>query len=334
VSDALLGAEFALAAAIGLAASWLLVRSLERVGARLALSEALLGVLAALAADAPEITSAVTALVHGSQRIGAGVVVGSNVFNLAALIGLSGLVAGRVALHRRVIELAGAVALWIALVTLAVVAGGLAPPAGLVLVGGVLGAYVVALGVRRERLARLPAPASWTRWLIAAIGEEELELEAAIHPPRGHARDVVLSLTATALVVAASVAMEQSAAKLGSRHGVPDIVVGGLVLAGVTSLPNAVAGVYLAARGRAAATLSTALNSNAINVLAGLLIPTTLLGIARPSAQTTFVTASYVAMTVLAIASSYVNRGLRRSAGAVIVAAYVAFVCVLAIGAQ
>ncbi len=334
MSDPLLAVAFVLAGAVSLGASWLLVTCLERVGARLELSEALLGMLAALAADAPEITTAVTALVHGSQRIGAGVVIGSNVFNLAALIGLSGMVAGRVALHRRVIELAGAVALWIAVVTLVVVSGGFSPAVGLVLVGGVLGGYVVVLGVRHERLARLRLPAPWTRWLIAAISEEELELESAIHPQRGRARDIALSVAAVVVVVGASVAMEQSAAKLGARYGVAQIVVGGIVLAGVTSLPNAVAGVYLAMRGRAAATLSTSFNSNAINVLAGLLIPTTLLGIGAPSAQTTFIAASYVAMTILVIGSSYAHRGLRRSAGVAIVVAYLSFVCVLVVVAR
>jgi cation:H+ antiporter len=329
VSDALLAVAFAGAAAISLAASWLLVTSLERVGARIGLSEALLGMLAALAADAPEITAAVTALVHHDQRIGAGVVIGSNVFNLAALIGLSGIVAGRVALHRRVIELSGGVALWIAGVTLAVVLGACSAPAGLLLVLAVLVPYTVILGLRHERIAALPLPAAWARWLLAAVTEEETELEVAIHPSRGHVRDAVAALAAVVVVVVASVAMEQTAAKLGSRHAVPGIVVGALVLAAVTSLPNAVAGVYLAARGRAAATLSTSLNSNAINVLAGLLIPTALVGLAAPSIETTFIAASYVGMTVLVLVTSYLDRGLRRAAGVVIVAAYVAFVAAL-----
>jgi cation:H+ antiporter len=329
VSDPLLVVVFALAATVSLGASWLLVTSLERVGARLELSEALLGMLAALAADAPEITAAVTALAHRDQRIGTGVVIGSNVFNLAALIGLSGIVAGRVALHRRVIELAGGVALWIASCTLIVALGLCSPAVGLVLVLVVLGPYTVILGVRHARLRRLRIPARWRSWLIAAISEEELELELAIHPRRGHVRDAYLALAAVAVVVGASIAMEQAAAKLGTRHAVPGIVIGGLVLAAVTSLPNAVAGVYLAARGRAAAALSTSLNSNAINVLAGLLIPTTLLGIAAPSRETTFISASYVAMTVLVLVTSYVNRGLQRSAGVAIVATYLAFTGVL-----
>jgi cation:H+ antiporter len=327
VSDPLLGVAFALAAAISVGLSWALVASLERVGARLGLSEALLGMLAALAADAPEITAAVTALVRHDQRVGAGVVIGSNVFNLAALIGLAAVVAGRIALHPRVIELAGAVALWISAATLAVVAGVLSPLVGLVLVLAVLTPYIVILGVRHERLAHLRLPAAWTGWLIAAISEEELEL--AIHPRRGHARDAVIAAGAVVVVVGASIVMERTASTLGTHHAVPGIVIGALVLGGVTSLPNAVAAVYLAVRGRGAAVLSTALNSNAFNILAGLLIPTTLLGVGAPSGQTTFLAASYLAMTVLALSCAYLNRGLRRSAGLVIIAAYLVFSGVL-----
>ncbi|MGH3255230.1 MAG: hypothetical protein ACRDOU_07430, partial [Streptosporangiaceae bacterium] len=70
------------------------------------------------------------------------------------------------------------------------------------------------------------------------------------------------------------------------RYAVPEIVIGGLVLAAVTSLPNAVAAVYLAARGRGAATLSTALNSNTLNVAAGLLLPAAVIGLGRPGEAT------------------------------------------------
>jgi len=329
VSDPLLGAVFVLAAAVSIGSSWVLVARLERVGARLGLSEALLGMLAALAADAPEITAAVTALIRHDQRIGAGVVIGSNVFNLAALLGLAGVVAGRVALHRRVIELAGVIALWICAVTLTVVTGVFSPVVGLLVVLAVLAPYAVILGVRHERLADLRVPSAWSNWLVAAVSEEELELEVAIHPDRGHARDAVIAAAAVVVVVGASVAMERTAAEVGTRHAVPAIVIGALVLAAVTSLPNAVAAVYLAARGRGAAVLSTALNSNMLNVLAGLLIPTTILGLGAPSGETTFVAASYIAMTVLALGCAYVSCGLRRSTGIVIIATYLTFAGVL-----
>jgi cation:H+ antiporter len=327
--DALLAVAFIIAAAISLLASWLLVASLERVGARIGLSESALGLLAALAADAPEITAAVTALVRNDQRVGAGVVIGSNVFNLAALIGLSGVIAGQIALHRRVIELAGAVALWISAAALAVVTGALTPLAGLLIVLAVFGPYVAILVTKPERLASLRLPASMRTWLQTAVSEEEMELEVAIHPRRGHARDAATAAGTVTLVVGASIAMEYTASELGARSGVASIVIGALVLAAVTSLPNAVAAAYLATRGRGAAVLSTSLNSNALNILAGLLIPTTILGVGAPSSETTFVAGSALAMTALALGLSYLNSGLRRVAGLILMTTYIAFAGVL-----
>jgi cation:H+ antiporter len=158
MSNGLLAAAFFLAATLSLATSWLLVSRLERVGARLGLTEALLGMLAALAADAPEITSAVSAMLGGHTKIGAGVVLGSNVFNLAALLGLGALIAGRIALHRRVILVESVVALGIGAVCLLVVLGVLAPPAGLVLALVLLLPYLLLLGVPHDRLARAGLP--------------------------------------------------------------------------------------------------------------------------------------------------------------------------------
>ena len=89
--------------------------------------------------------------------------------------------------------------------------------------------------------------------------------------------------------------------------------------------------VYLARRGRGAAVLSTALNSNAINVLAGLLIPASLAGLGPRSGQSTLVAAWYAGLTVLALALAYRGRGLGRMSGAAIIAGYLAFVIALVI---
>src|SRR5262249_57809874 len=112
---ALATALFVAGTVVSLGTSYVLVTRLERIGEWLGLSEALLGVVAALAADAPEITSAVAALAAHQSKIGAGVIIGSNVFNLAALLGLGALVAGGIALHRRGLLLGGLVARSIAL---------------------------------------------------------------------------------------------------------------------------------------------------------------------------------------------------------------------------
>src|SRR6266702_4303021 len=299
---------FAAGVAVSLAASWLLVARLERLGERAGFSEAWLGLVAALAADAPEITSAVTALTRGQPSVGAGVVIGSNVFNLAALLGLAALAAGRIAFHRRVVLLGGFPGVWVAAATVLTVTA-VAPAAGLALTAAVFVPYVAVLGMSRARVESLRLPARWTRWLVAAVHEEEAELAEAIRPPRGTWRDAVAA--AWALIA--------------------DIVTGGLVLAVVTSLPNAVAAVYLARRGRGAAVLSIALNSNAINVVAGLLIPASVAGLGPPSGQGTLVAAWYAGLTVFALALAYRGRGLGRAAGTAIIAGYLAFVTALVI---
>jgi cation:H+ antiporter len=295
------------------------------VGDRLGLSEGLLGLVAALAADAPEITAAVTAVSRHQQRVGAGVVIGSNVFNLAALLGLGAVVAGRIGLHRKVVALGGTVAIWVAGVCLAVVLGAVPAAAGLALALTAMVPYVLVLGRAGRGRGRLRLPPSLAAWLRSAVSEEERELDDAIRPARGRWPDAVLAVAALAVVIAASVTMERAASVLGGRYAVPEIVLGGLVLAGVTSVPNAVAAVYLAARGRGAASLSTALNSNALNVTVGLLLPGALIGLGRPSAQTLLVAVWYLGLTCAVLAYAFRDRGLGRGSGTLIIGAYAAF---------
>jgi hypothetical protein len=71
--------------------------------------------------------------------------------------------------------------------------------------------------------------------------------------------------------------------------------------------------------------LSTALNSNALNVLVGLLLPGTIVGLGEPTSQAILIAAWYAGLTVVALALAYVS-GLRRSTGALIVAGYFVFV--------
>jgi cation:H+ antiporter len=325
---------FCLGAAVSLATSYLLVTRLERIGERLGLSEALLGLLAALAADAPEITSAVTALAQHQQKVGAGVIIGSNVFNLAALLGLGAVVAGRIALHRKVVLLGGVVGLWVAVICLVTTTGTIPPAGGLVAVLAVLVPYGILLGAGRARLGRLPVARRWAGWLAVAIHEEEEELEEVIHPPHGRRADVLVGAAALVAVVAASVVMEQAATSLGAHFGVPQIVTGGVVLAAVTSLPNAVAAVYLAIRGRGAAMLSTTLNSNTLNVTAGLLLPGTITGLGPPSAHSVLIAVWYLGLTAAAVGVACRDSGVRRATGALIIGSYLVFLGSLLATAQ
>jgi len=321
------GIVFLVSAAASLAASWLLVSRLEALAGRAGLSEGMLGLVAALAADAPEITAAVSALAHHQTHVGAGVTLGSNVFNLAALLGLGAAVAGWIGLHRKVIVLGGVVALWVAAVSVVVVTGLVPPAAGIGVVALVFVPYVLVLAAEGwPGWLVVRPPAGLSGWLATAVAQEEAELEPALHPRPGGRADAAVAAAALTAVVLASTVMELTATTLGDRLAVPGIVTGGIVLAAVTSLPNAVAAVYLANRGRGAAVLSTALNSNALNVIAGLLIPAAVTGLGRPSGPTTLVTAWYAGLTAAVLAAAYRTSGLRRGAGITIIVAYLIFV--------
>jgi cation:H+ antiporter len=327
---ALAWVAFVVGAFVSLTTSWLLVTRLERVGERFGLSEALLGVVAALAADAPEITSAISAISQHQRAIGAGVVIGSNAFNLAALLGLGAVVSGFIALHRRVVVLGGIVALWVAGWCIVASTGLVSALVSVAFSSLVLIGYFIVLGLQRDVRQRLPLPQKVTRWLSSAVDEEEDELAVAIRPLRGRPADVVVAFGALIVVVVASVAMERGATTLGHHFRLSDAVVGGIVLAAVTSLPNAVAAMHLASKGRGAAAFSTALTSNNLNVVAGLLIPGAIVGLASPSFTGTFTAATYLILTALVLVLAFAQHGLTRRVGGTIIAGYVIFVLWLA----
>src|SRR6476659_4779027 len=270
----LLAASFVLT----VAASVVLARGLDRIGQRLGFSEALLGMVTALGADAPEIASAVAAVVAGHEDTGVGVVVGSNVFNLAALLGVSALIAGRVRIHRHGLLLNGGVAIIGALVAIDLLPGSV----GLVLAVVVLAPYVFVSALHERARSRLPAP------LREAVAEEQEDARRDEFGPPATGFDTLAVVAALAAVVGGAYGMVAAAQSLGDRFDVSDFVLGALVLAALTSIPNLIAAVRLARHGRGAACVSAALHSHNANILVGLCIPGLILGLGSPSGVEVF----------------------------------------------
>ena len=67
------------------------------------------------------------------------------------------------------------------------------------------------------------------------------------------------------------------------------------------------------------------MNSNALNISIGLLLPAALIGLGRPDGQTTLIAAWYFWLTAVVPAFAYRHRGIRRAAGIVVIAAYLLF---------
>jgi cation:H+ antiporter len=310
-----------------LVASAQFAQRLDHIGLRLGLPEALLGLLTALAADAPEISSAISALVQHNHAVAVGVVVGSNAFNLAAMLGLSAVVAARVRAQHEALELEAFVGLWLVAVALTVVAGGLGATAGIVLVAVVAVPYVALLAAGPRLARRLPLGAVESRFVHRSFGEGHRRVRP-LDSRREMAGLAVVLLAALCLIVAGSVGAVRAATDLAHAWSVPDTLVGVLVLAILTSLPNAWTGIRFGLQRRGSALLSETLNSNSINIVAGLAVPAALGSFGTFSGLAVFDLAWLFGMTAAALVLFGRREGAGRPAGALLIVLYAAFVAV------
>jgi cation:H+ antiporter len=302
VSSGLAAVYFVVSLVATLYAAAVFAERLDHLGERLGLPEGLLGLLTALGADAPELSTAIAALATGAKAVGFGVVVGSNVFNLGAMIGVSAIVCGRVHLERDALALEGGVALGVTLVAVLFAFGVLPAWATVALEAAILVPYA-AVAFRRE------------------LGERT-------HPPQLDVRALALIPPALAVIVLGSIGMVHAALHLGDAAGIPNVLVGVLVLAVVTSLPNAYTGVRLGLARRGSALVSETMNSNTINLVGGLAIPALFVGASVRSGLERADGVWLLAATALALGLLAQRRGMGRTGGVLLVASWVAFAVV------
>ncbi|MGH9131833.1 MAG: sodium:calcium antiporter [Acidimicrobiales bacterium] len=318
--------------ALTVASSLVLVEVVDRIGQRFKLSESLVGIATALAADSPEISAAITAIQGGRASLGFGVVIGSNIFNLAALLGLSAVLVGKVRIRPQALALEGVTAMAVTLLISALVLGLLAPVPAFVLVAVVLAPYIGVSALRPDQVGRLPLPDKVRLPLASALASVDKDVRSGQTPPRADRHDLLSVVPALAAVVLGSVGMVDSAVSLGTRWGVPQVLTGTLVLAALTGLPNVTGALRLARRKRGSAVVSEALNSNTLNLLAGVSIPAIIVGISSPSAATQLSVYWLLGITVVTLAFTSRRGGLGRREGAVVIAGYIAFAILLVLG--
>src|SRR5207244_5101804 len=125
----------------------------------------------------------------------------------------------------------GGVAIAVAAIGSALVLGWVGPVAALLLALALFVPYLVLSALAPSRFRRFPG-------LRRALAEEQEDAYRAerVRPATG--LDVLAVAPALAAVVLGSVGMVEAAQSLGARWGVSDIVIGTLVLAALTGIPN------------------------------------------------------------------------------------------------
>ncbi len=315
MGNALEAALWLAALAVALYASEKLVQHLSDIGQQVGFSPAELGLLVALGADTPEISSSLIAVVKGASDVGLGVIIGSNIYNLAGLLGLSAVLAGGVPTGPRWITREGTANIILSGLFLLLVIGPVSHIiSGLALVIG-LAAYAVL---------------TVTRHATAEPVDETMEQDAASAP--GKSRALELSLVYLALSIAfilgASYLLVTESLALGKALAVPPALIGTFALAIATSLPNTWAAISLTRRDMPRAAVATTFTSNSINVAIGAGLPSIFLRFhVSPVTRELDVPWLFV-MTGAALVLLATRRVLTRLEGALLIALYVAFVII------
>lgn len=302
---------FVVSVAVTLAAAALFADRLDHIGPRVGLPESVTGLLTALAADGPEISSALIALAQGEKRVSIGVVLGSNLFNLASMIGVSAILTGAVRLGYRALLIEGAVALWVTLLGAGAITGSVSPGAAAVGLVAVSVPYLLLIGRGATHVAHPATPRDPAGYDGAPLW-----------------KPIALACLAVGLIVVGSVGMVDSALSIADRWQVPAAVLGALVLAPLTSLPNAFTAIRLGVGHRGTALVSETLNSNTINLGAGVILPGVVVGLAGVSGLVRFDLAWLILMTSATILALARPRGAGRLGGAGLVSLYLVFVIV------
>ena len=325
---------FLVSLAVTLAAAQLFARRLDRLGVRFGFPEALIGLLTALAADGPEISSALFALIRGAHDVGVGVLVGSNGFNLAAMIGLSAVLAGRVRLPREVLLLEGVVGLLVTLLAGGMLVGGLSPGVAAALSALVLIPYLVLVIAGGRLLERPPDRSRSPAGRLARALHEHPGPERA-PDTQGNPTHHLLALIVfdLVLIVAGSAGMVQSALTLAGDWHVSSAVLGVVILGPLTSIPNAATAVRLGRAGRGAALVGETFNSNTINLTAGVIVPALLVTLSAVATLAKLQLAWLVAVTLLTLGLLARPGGMRRASALALIVLYFAFVVGTLVGA-
>ena len=123
--------------------------------------------------------------------------------------------------------------------------------------------------------------------------------------------------------------MVRSAVFLSDAWGLNKTILGVLVLAVFTGIPDVITAIRMALDGRGIAVMSEALNSNNLNILFGICVPATVFGLGTLAGQTIFSLWWLLGITAINLFILYIMKGFTRMSGVFSVGLYVAFASVV-----
>ncbi len=236
----------------------LLVRGASRLAALAGISPLVIGLtVVAFGTSAPELAVSLMSAVAGQADLAVGNVVGSNIFNVLFILGLSALITPLV-VAQQLVRLDVPLMIGVSVLTLVLALDGrIGRIDGVLLFAGVIG-YTAWL-IRQSRREQQAVQEEYAR----EFGPRE-ELPA---PGGGLARQVLLVLGGLGMLVLGSRWLVEGAVAMARSFGVSEMVIGLTVIAAGTSLPEVATSVLASLRGERDIAVGNVIGSNLFNLL-------------------------------------------------------------------
>ncbi|MFG0328510.1 MAG: calcium/sodium antiporter [Phycisphaerales bacterium] len=307
-------------ALVTLGADWL-VRGSASFAARLGVSPLFIGLtVVGFGTSTPELAASVSATLAGSVDISVGNVVGSNIFNIAVILGVTALVQpivlGIDQVRRDLWTMIGVAAIpWVAL-----------------LLGGTLPRWVGALMMLG--LVVYLARAYVVGRTAAASQLEQANREVAQGvPATTKSRPALIELTlivaGLALLVFGSRIFVLAARELAEQFGVSELVIGLTIVAAGTSLPELLTSIVAAARKCPDIAVGNIVGSNIFNVL-GILGIATVIEPQRVTLQSFWLDLPVMMLASIALGPLLRSGGrLSRAEGVLLLLGYLVYLVIL-----
>jgi cation:H+ antiporter len=301
------------------------VRGASRLAAAAGISPLVIGLtVVAFGTSSPELAVSVRSglLGTGGADIALGNVVGSNIFNILFILGISAVMAPLVVSQQLVridVPLMITVSILILLAGLDGVVGRLE---GLLLFLGVIAytAFAIHLGRKESR----------------AVQEEyEREYSRPAHGRRAIAGSLVLAVAGLAMLVAGAHWLVKGAVQIARSLGISELVIGLTIVSVGTSLPEVATSVVAAVRGERDIAVGNVVGSNLFNLLSvlGLSAAISPQGINVPPAALRLDIPVMIAASALCLPIFFTGYRITRSEGALFLACYVLYVVYLILSA-
>lgn len=298
-----------------LAGAELLVRGASQLATAVGIPPLIVGLtVVSFCTSSPELAVSAQSALAGEADLAFGNIIGSNIFNILFILGLSAMVAPLVVRMQLIrldvpIALAASIAVWVLGFS-----GSISRLAGILLFTGII-AYILFL-IRQTKREKQGVKAEFE----TAYGQ----------PPRnGKQMLVYLGMIAGGLtmLVIGSNWMVDGAVALAKWLHVSDVLIGLTIIAAGTSLPEIATSVMASARGNRDIAIGNVIGSCIFNLLAvlGLTAALSQNGVPVPASMLRFELPVMIAVTAVCIPIFFIGMGVTRGEGAALFGFYIAF---------